>query len=40
MRIAKPLFGSVATIEYRITLHDEAVGRVRATGHRNIRGVS
>jgi uncharacterized small protein (DUF1192 family) len=28
MRIAKPIFGSVATVETRIALHDEEISRV------------
>jgi hypothetical protein len=38
MRIAKPIFGSIATIESRIALLDQAVSRVRPTGFRDIGG--
>jgi hypothetical protein len=39
MRIAKPIFGSVATIESRIALPDQAVSRLRPTGYRDIGGL-
>ena len=38
MRIAKPIFGSIATIESRIALLDQAVGRLRPTAYRDIDG--
>ena len=39
MRIVKPIFGSVATIESRIALPDQALGRVRPTAYRDIGGL-
>jgi hypothetical protein len=39
MRIAKPIFGSVATIESRIALPDQALGRLRPTAYRGIGGL-
>jgi hypothetical protein len=39
MRIAKPIFGSVATIESRIALPDQAFGRLRPTAYCNIGGL-
>jgi hypothetical protein len=39
MRIAKPIFGSVATIKSRIALLDQALGRLRPTAHRDIGGL-
>jgi hypothetical protein len=39
MRIAKPIFGSVATIESRIALPDQAHGRLRPTAYRGIDGL-
>jgi hypothetical protein len=36
MRIAKPIFGSIATIEPRIALLDQAVGRLRPTAYRDV----
>jgi hypothetical protein len=39
MRIAKPIFGSIATIESRIALLDQALGRLRPTAHRDIGGL-
>ena len=36
MRIVKPIFGSVATIESHIALPDQALGRVRPTAYRDI----
>jgi hypothetical protein len=39
MRIAKPIYGSVATIESRIALLDQAVSRVRPTAYRDIGGL-
>jgi hypothetical protein len=38
MRIAKPIFGSVATIESRIALRDQALGCVRPTAYRDMAG--
>jgi uncharacterized small protein (DUF1192 family) len=39
MRIAKPIFGSVATIESRIALLDQTISRVRPAAYRNIGGL-
>ena len=39
MRLARPIFGSVATIESRIALPDQALGRLRPTAYRNIGGL-
>jgi hypothetical protein len=39
MRLARPIFGSVATIESRIALLDQALGRVRPTAYRDIGGL-
>ena len=39
MQIAKPIFGSVATIESHIALLDQALGRVRPTAYRDIGGL-
>jgi len=33
MRIAKPIYGSVATIESRIALPDQALGRLTPTAY-------
>jgi hypothetical protein len=39
MRIAKPIFGSIATIESRVALLDQALGRLRPTAYRDIGGL-
>jgi hypothetical protein len=39
MRIAKPVFGSVATIESHIALPDQALGRLRPTAYRDVGGL-
>jgi hypothetical protein len=39
MRIAKPIFGSVATIESRIALPDQALGRLRPAAYRDVGGL-
>jgi hypothetical protein len=39
MRIVKPIFGSIATIESRIALLDQALGRLRPTAYRDIGGL-
>jgi hypothetical protein len=39
MRIARPIFGSIATIESRIALLDQAVSRVTPTAYRDIGGL-
>ena len=39
MRIAKPIYGSIATIQSRIALLDQALGRLRLTAYRDIGGL-
>jgi uncharacterized small protein (DUF1192 family) len=39
MRIAKPIFGSIATIESRIALLYQALGRLKPTAYRDIGGL-
>jgi hypothetical protein len=39
MRIAKHIYGSISTIEFRTALLDQAISRVRPSAHRNIGGL-
>ena len=39
MRIAKRIYGSIATIESRIALLDQAISRLRPTAYRDIGGL-
>jgi hypothetical protein len=39
MRIVKPIFGPVATIESRIALPNQALGHLRPTKYRDIGGL-
>ena len=39
MRVVRPIFGSVATIESHIALLDQALGRLRPTAYRDVGGL-